>query len=140
MSRLIDAPRDLVWEAMTKPEHVVHWWGPNGFTNTLEKLDVRVGGLRQERGEHGEHGALAGCPRTLVILLPRNRSRERGGLGYVQIPLVGRRAHRLERGVLRALCQRDPGVDGLETVEDLAPNFDAWRTLSQPMPPGDRAL
>jgi uncharacterized protein YndB with AHSA1/START domain len=37
MSRLIDAPRDLVWEAMTKPEHVVHWWGPNGFTNTLEK-------------------------------------------------------------------------------------------------------
>ncbi len=44
MSRLIDAPRDLVWEAMTKPEHVVHWWGPNGFTNTLEKLDFRVGG------------------------------------------------------------------------------------------------
>ena len=44
MSRLIDAPRDLVWEAMTKPEHVVHWWGPNGFTNTLQKLDFRVGG------------------------------------------------------------------------------------------------
>ncbi len=41
MSRLIDAPRDLVWEAMTKPEHVVHWWGPNGFTNTLQKLDFR---------------------------------------------------------------------------------------------------
>jgi uncharacterized protein YndB with AHSA1/START domain len=29
---------------MTKPEHVVHWWGPNGFTNMLEKMDFRVGG------------------------------------------------------------------------------------------------
>lgn len=44
ITRLIDAPRELVWEAMTKPEHVVHWWGPNGFTNTLEKMDFRVGG------------------------------------------------------------------------------------------------
>jgi len=44
ISRLIDAPRELVWEAMTKPEHVVHWWGPNGFTNTLQKMDFRVGG------------------------------------------------------------------------------------------------
>jgi len=44
VSRLINAPQELVWEAMIKPEHVVHWWGPNGFTNTLEKLDFRVGG------------------------------------------------------------------------------------------------
>lgn len=44
ISRLIDAPRELVWEAMTNPKHVVHWWGPNGFTNTLEKMDFRVGG------------------------------------------------------------------------------------------------
>jgi uncharacterized protein YndB with AHSA1/START domain len=45
ISRVFDAPRELVWEAMTKPEHVVHWWGPNGFTNTLEKMDFRVGGV-----------------------------------------------------------------------------------------------
>lgn len=44
ITRLIDAPRELVWEAMTRPEHVVNWWGPNGFTNTLEKMDFRVGG------------------------------------------------------------------------------------------------
>ncbi len=44
ITRLIDAPRELVWDAMTKPEHIVHWWGPNGFTNTLEKMDFRVGG------------------------------------------------------------------------------------------------
>jgi uncharacterized protein YndB with AHSA1/START domain len=44
IERTFDAPRELVWEAMTNPEHVVHWWGPNGFTNTLEKMDFRVGG------------------------------------------------------------------------------------------------
>ncbi len=44
VERILDAPRELVWEAMTNPEHVVHWWGPNGFTNTLEKMDFRVGG------------------------------------------------------------------------------------------------
>lgn len=44
ISRVFDAPRELVWETMTKPEHVVHWWGPNGFTNTLLKMDFCVGG------------------------------------------------------------------------------------------------
>ena len=44
ITRVFDAPRELVWEAMTKPEHVVHWWGPNGFTNTLLKMDFCIGG------------------------------------------------------------------------------------------------
>ncbi len=45
VSRIFDAPRDLVWEAWTDPRHVVHWWGPNGFTTTIEKMDVRPGGV-----------------------------------------------------------------------------------------------
>ncbi len=43
-SRLIDAPRDLVWRALTDPEHVNAWWGPNGFRNVEITQDVRVGG------------------------------------------------------------------------------------------------
>ncbi|MGB7815822.1 MAG: SRPBCC family protein [Methylotenera sp.] len=43
-SRVFDAPRELVWEAWTNPKHIVHWWGPNGFTTTIEKMDLRVGG------------------------------------------------------------------------------------------------
>ena len=43
-TRLLDAPRDLVWKAFTEPEHIKQWWGPNGFTNTVHKMDVRVGG------------------------------------------------------------------------------------------------
>lgn len=45
ITRLIDAPRELVWEAFVKPEHVMHWWGPNGFTNTIHEMDVRPGGV-----------------------------------------------------------------------------------------------
>lgn len=29
----------------TDPEHIVHWWGPDGFTNTIERMDVRPGGV-----------------------------------------------------------------------------------------------
>jgi uncharacterized protein YndB with AHSA1/START domain len=52
ITRTFDAPRELVWEAWTNPKHVTHWWGPNGFTTTIEKMDVRVGGV----WKHVMHG------------------------------------------------------------------------------------
>jgi len=44
ISRIVDAPRELVWEAITSPQHVVNWWGPRGFSTTIETMDVRIGG------------------------------------------------------------------------------------------------
>jgi uncharacterized protein YndB with AHSA1/START domain len=52
ISRVFDAPRELVWEVWTDPKHVVHWWGPNGFTTTIETMDVRPGGV----WKHVMHG------------------------------------------------------------------------------------
>ena len=43
-TRVIAAPRALVWQALTTPEHLRHFWGPDGFTNTFTKYDLRVGG------------------------------------------------------------------------------------------------
>lgn len=43
-TRLIDAPRALVFEAWTKPKHMAQWWGPKGFTNPVCEIDARVGG------------------------------------------------------------------------------------------------
>jgi uncharacterized protein YndB with AHSA1/START domain len=43
-SRLLNAPRELVFEVWTKPEHIAHWWGPNGFTNTIYEMEVKPGG------------------------------------------------------------------------------------------------
>lgn len=43
-SLLLNAPVQCVWEIWTKPDHIQHWWGPDGFTNTIEKMDVVPGG------------------------------------------------------------------------------------------------
>ena len=43
-TRVINAPRELIWKVWTEPVHVVQWWGPEGFTNTTHSMDVRVGG------------------------------------------------------------------------------------------------
>jgi PhnB protein len=45
IARLVNAPRELVWEVWTHPEHVKHWWGPDGFTNTIHEMEVRPGGV-----------------------------------------------------------------------------------------------
>lgn len=44
ISRKLNAPVALVWEVWTNPEHIVNWWGPNGFTNTITTMDVTPGG------------------------------------------------------------------------------------------------
>jgi uncharacterized protein YndB with AHSA1/START domain len=47
MSRVFDAPRDVVWRAWTEPEQVALWWGPQGMTVPLEtvEMDLREGGV-----------------------------------------------------------------------------------------------
>jgi uncharacterized protein YndB with AHSA1/START domain len=45
LTRRFDAPRRMVWEAWTDPKQLVLWWGPKGFTTTIEQMDVRVGGV-----------------------------------------------------------------------------------------------
>ena len=42
--RDIPAPLEAAWKSWTEPDHVLRWWGPNGFTCTVAELDVRVGG------------------------------------------------------------------------------------------------
>jgi uncharacterized protein YndB with AHSA1/START domain len=43
LSRLLDAPRALVWKCWTEPEHLAAWWGPNGMTNEVDQ-DLKPGG------------------------------------------------------------------------------------------------
>ncbi len=45
ISRLLNAPRELVWEVWTKAEHIKNWWGPTGFTNTIFSMEVKPGGV-----------------------------------------------------------------------------------------------
>ncbi|OLC09659.1 MAG: ATPase [Chloroflexi bacterium 13_1_40CM_67_9] len=44
ITREFDAPRDLVFKAMTDPDLIPRWWGPRNYTTTVDKMDVRPGG------------------------------------------------------------------------------------------------
>src|SRR6266481_4347483 len=44
LTRVFDAPRELVFKVWTDPKHVAQWWGPRGFTNPVCELDLRPRG------------------------------------------------------------------------------------------------
>jgi uncharacterized protein YndB with AHSA1/START domain len=75
MTRWFDAPRDLVWEAVTKPEHFADWWGPRKYRNVGLQMDFREGGqwsVEQHGGDgevhpfHGEYLEIT-APRRVVL-------------------------------------------------------------------------
>jgi uncharacterized protein YndB with AHSA1/START domain len=45
VSRIIEGPRRLVFEAFTDPRHLGQWWGPDGFTTTTRAFEFRLGGV-----------------------------------------------------------------------------------------------
>ena len=44
-TRLVNAPRELVWSVWTDPKHLSQWWGPNGFRTTTRAFDFKAGGV-----------------------------------------------------------------------------------------------
>jgi uncharacterized protein YndB with AHSA1/START domain len=68
ITRIFDAPRELVFKAWTDPKHVAQWWGPRGFTNPVCEMDVRPGGaiLIHMRGPDGVVFPTKGVFREIV--------------------------------------------------------------------------
>jgi uncharacterized protein YndB with AHSA1/START domain len=68
ITRIFDAPRSLVFQAWTDPKHMANWWGPNGFTNPVCEMDVRVGGAYHivMRGPDGADYPCRGVYREIV--------------------------------------------------------------------------
>ncbi len=55
VTRIFDAPRNLVFKVWTDPKHVAEWWGPHGFKTTIHEMNVRPGG-RWRRGRYSMRG------------------------------------------------------------------------------------
>jgi uncharacterized protein YndB with AHSA1/START domain len=68
MTRVFDAPRDLVFDALTKPELLKRWFGPHGWTLTDCEVDLRVGGAWRffSRGPDGRTMGMRGVYREIV--------------------------------------------------------------------------
>ena len=68
LTRVIDAPRELVWQAWTDPKMLAQWFGPRGFTSSVTQLDVRVGGALRivMHGPDGNDYPMKGVFREIV--------------------------------------------------------------------------
>jgi uncharacterized protein YndB with AHSA1/START domain len=68
LTRVFDAPRKLVVEAWTRPEHLVHWYGPRGYRLPVCEIDLRPGGAWRPvlRGPDGTEMGMKGVGRETV--------------------------------------------------------------------------
>jgi uncharacterized protein YndB with AHSA1/START domain len=69
LTRIIEAPRDLVFRMWTDPAHLVKWWGPRDFTNPVCEIDARPGGTLRivMRAPDGTDYPMAGTFREIVF-------------------------------------------------------------------------
>lgn len=67
IQRVFDAPRALVWDAMTKPEHVRQWYGTRSLSTTVVGIDLRPGGAWRcvQVGPDGQEHAFSGVYREI---------------------------------------------------------------------------
>jgi uncharacterized protein YndB with AHSA1/START domain len=67
ITRIFDAPRELVFKTWTDPVHLARWWGPKGFTNPICEVDLRVGGALHivMRAPDGAEHPMRGVFRTI---------------------------------------------------------------------------
>lgn len=68
ITRVLDAPRELVWKAWTDPKHLARWWGPKGFTNPVCDWDAKPGRAIHVvmRGPDGTDYPMGGAFREIV--------------------------------------------------------------------------
>lgn len=69
ITRIFDAPPNLVWKAWTEPEQVMRWWGPKVFTSPVAKIDLRAGGkyLYAMRSPEGQDFWSTGVFQEIVV-------------------------------------------------------------------------
>ena len=68
LARVFEEPRGLLWKAYTSPNLIPQWWGPRGFTTTVDKMRVTPGGAWRfvQRGPDGNEYAFNGVYRGIV--------------------------------------------------------------------------
>ena len=100
ITRVVEAPRDLVWKAWTEPEHLAEWWGPAGWSNPLPNvsMDVRPGGafhVTSISDDDGSEMSTGGVyrevvePERLVLEEPAEGSWHEGSVSVVTFTDLG---------------------------------------------------
>src|SRR5258708_34256608 len=68
LTRVCDAPRELIWKLWTEPEHIRKWWGPKGFTLPRGEMEFHPGGTYRfvMRGPDGPNNPFHAVNREVV--------------------------------------------------------------------------
>jgi uncharacterized protein YndB with AHSA1/START domain len=100
ITRVFDAPRELVWQAWTDPKMMAQWFGPRGFTSSVPELDLRVGGALRivMHGPDGNDYPMKGVFREI---LPPER------LVFSNIPVDKDGNHLMEGETVVSFTERD---------------------------------
>ncbi|HEX6039522.1 SRPBCC family protein [Longimicrobium sp.] len=142
LSREFDAPRELVFQAYTDPAHLPHWWGPDGFTNTVYEIDVRTGG-RWRFMMHGPDGTEypnrityqeVAAPERLVYLHGEDVDNDPGAFHVtIRFDDLGGRTRVTQRMLFNSKAQRDGVISfgavelGNQTMAKLAAHLERMR-------------
>lgn len=133
--RTFDAPRNLVWEAWTDPEHALQWWGPRHHPAVDVFWDARVGGrwrncLRSvESGELLWHGGVfreVVEPELLVFTFSWEEPGERGLETVVTVNFFeadGKTKMVMEQVPFRSIAERDGHDEGWNSTFDRLQEF-----------------
>lgn len=126
LTRIFDAPRELVFKAWTDPKQVVQWWGPEGFTNPVCELDARTGGAIRihMRGPDGTVYPMTGvydeivAPERIVFtssaLDEENRPLFEIATTVTFAEQGGKTKLTLEARVVKATAKGAPHLEGME--------------------------
>jgi uncharacterized protein YndB with AHSA1/START domain len=139
ITRLFDAPRELVFRAWTEPDRAVRWWGPQGFTTAHYEIDFRPGGsyrvcMRSPEGiEHWQRGVCREVvePERLVFTFAWEDAEGRPGhetVVTVDFAEVGARTRlTLHQAVFETVTARDLHQGGWASALDCLAEYLAQR-------------
>jgi uncharacterized protein YndB with AHSA1/START domain len=126
ITRVFNAPRELVFKAWTDPTQLSQWWGPRGFTNPVCELDVRPGGAIRihMRGPDGTVYPMTGVYQEVVepkrIVFTTTPLDEQGNPLFEVLNTVtfaekgGRTVFTVVARVIRATAEASPYLAGME--------------------------
>ncbi len=130
LTRTFDAPRELVWEAWTRPEHALHWWGPKHHPATDIVWDARVGGRWRnclksiDTGEslwHGGEFREVVKPERLVFTFAWEETGERGQETVVTVTfdeMNGKTKMVMHQVPFQSIAERDGHDEGWNSTFD----------------------
>ena len=144
MTRIFDAPRELVFKAFTDPKLVSQWFGPRTYTTTVDKMEARPGGLWRfvQRNQNGDEFAFHGVHHDVVAPERIVATFEFEGVpGHVLLQTVnfeplGQKTRLVEQLVFQSVADRDGMVasgmqegsdDSMERMDEILQNLRAQR-------------